>query len=63
MAVPIQIGEDMHMFLKCLISTKGNLQAETIYSPASQMDVVGNVKGGVAGFLSDYKARYKQAVR
>lgn len=57
------IGEDMHMFLKCAISTRGNLISETIYSPASQMDVMGPVRGGLQGLLGDYKARYKQAVR
>lgn len=59
----LQIGEDMHMFIKCNISTRGNLVSETIYSPASQMDVMGNVRGGIRGFLGDHQARYKQAVR
>ncbi|KAJ9102327.1 hypothetical protein QFC21_002727 [Naganishia friedmannii] len=57
------IGEDMHMFIKCNISTRGNLVSETIYSPASQMDVMGNIKGGIRGFIGAHQARYKQAVR
>ncbi len=51
------------MFLKCAISTKGHIVSETIYSPASQLDVMGNVRGGVWGFVGDYVARYKQALR
>lgn len=35
------IGEDMHMFIKAFLSTGGHLKVETIYSPASQLNVVG----------------------
>lgn len=59
----LQIGEDMHMFIKCAISTRGNLISETIYSPASQMDVMGATRGGLKGIFGDYQARYKQAIR
>lgn len=59
----IAIGEDMHMLLKCQLSTGGNVVAETIFSPASQLNIVGKVRGGIAGWVSDYQARYKQALR
>lgn len=62
-AGPQAIGEDMHMFIKCLFSTGGNLISETIYSPASQLDVVAGVRGGLMGFWNDHVARYKQAIR
>ena len=39
---PESIGEDMHMFAKCFLSTGGNLHVQTIYSPASQLNVVGS---------------------
>jgi hypothetical protein len=59
----IKIGEDMHMFLKCLFVTRGNLISETIYSPASQLDVVGKMAGGIRGYGSNLTARYRQALR
>lgn len=62
-AGPQAIGEDMHMFIKCLFSTGGNLISETIYSPASQLDVVAGERGGLQGFWNDHVARYKQAIR
>jgi hypothetical protein len=62
-AGPQAIGEDMHMFIKCLFSTGGNLISETIYSPASQLDVVAGERGGLKGFWNDHVARYKQAIR
>lgn len=62
-AGPQAIGEDMHMYIKCLFSTGGNLITETIYSPASQLDVVAGERGGLKGFWNDHVARYKQAIR
>jgi hypothetical protein len=62
-AGPQAIGEDMHMYIKCLFSTGGNLITETIYSPASQLDVVAGERGGIKGFWNDHVARYKQAIR
>lgn len=62
-AGPQAIGEDMHMYIKCLFSTGGNLISETIYSPASQLDVVAGERGGLRGFWNDHVARYKQAIR
>lgn len=62
---PDAIGEDMHMFVKSFLSTGGNLHVETIYSPASQLNVVGDKhsQGGFAGWLSDMRARYAQGMR
>ena len=51
------------MYIKCLYSTGGNLISETIYSPASQLDVVGTMRGGIRGYCRDHIARYKQALR
>lgn len=66
-AGPQAIGEDMHMFLKSLFDTKGHLHVETIYSPASQCNVVGSKSaiqsGHIASFFSDCNARWQQAVR
>lgn len=62
-AGPQAIGEDMHMYIKCLFSTGGNLISETIYSPASQLDVVAAERGGLRGLWNDHVARYKQAIR
>ena len=61
---PEAIGEDLHMFIKCFLSTGCQLQVETIYSPASQTNVVGKDHGnGLAGYWDDLKARYTQSVR
>lgn len=62
---PEAIGEDMHMFVKCFLSTGGNLQVETIYSPASQLNVVGSRhdEGGIVAWVSDMCARYSQGMR
>lgn len=66
-AGPAAIGEDMHMFCKALFDTKGHLHVETIYSPASQCNVVGSVDaskdGRFAAFWSCCHARWAQAVR
>jgi len=59
------IGEDMHMFAKCFLSTGGNLHVQTIYSPASQLNVVGSRhnEGGITAWVSDMCARYSQGMR
>jgi len=63
-AGPEAIGEDFHMLIKCFLSTGGHLKMETIYSPASQLNVVGKYHGrGWIGYLYDLKARYTQSVR
>lgn len=63
-AGPEAIGEDLHYYCKAMFETKGNVHAVTIYSPASQMNVVG--KGGsnaVSNYVNDMNARWTQAVR
>jgi hypothetical protein len=62
---PEAIGEDMHMFAKCFLSTGGNLHVETIYSPASQLNVIGSRhgEGGIVAWVSDMHARYAQGMR
>jgi Glycosyl transferase family group 2 len=62
---PDAIGEDMHMFTKCFLSTGGSLHVETIYSPASQLNVVGSrhAEGGISAWVSDMCARYSQGMR
>ena len=56
------IGEDLHMYLKCLFSTKGRLHVTPIFSPASQCNVEGS-GSGFKGFCSGFGARYSQAKR
>lgn len=51
------------MFIKTLFCTNGNLISETVYSPASQLDVCSEDSTGYAGYLNDSKARYNQALR
>jgi hypothetical protein len=62
---PEAIGEDMHMLAKCCLSTGGNLHVDTIYSPASQLNVVGSRhnEGGITAWVSDMCARYSQGMR
>jgi hypothetical protein len=61
---PEAIGEDLHMFIKCFLSTGCQLKVETIYSPASQTNVIGKHHGnGLTGYLDDLKARYTQSTR
>lgn len=61
---PEAIGEDLHFYCKALFETKGNLHPITIYSPASQCNVVGPpAKGPIASYLNDMKARWTQACR
>ena len=63
-AGPEAIGEDKHFYVKGMFETKGHINAITIYSPASQMHVVGApASSPVLNYLSDMKARYSQAVR
>ncbi|PHH55344.1 hypothetical protein CFIMG_007365RA00001 [Ceratocystis fimbriata CBS 114723] len=58
------IGEDLHMYLKCLFALNGNLTCRTIFSPVSQTNVSGNGKEkGLRGLRWDTEARYKQALR
>jgi hypothetical protein len=51
------------MFIKTLFCTGGNLISETVYSPASQLDVCSEDNRGYKGYFNDSKARYKQALR
>ncbi|KAK0527312.1 hypothetical protein OC835_005016 [Tilletia horrida] len=61
---PEAIGEDMHFYVKAMFETKGNVYAETIYSPASQCNVVGGEGNGpVSSYLNDMRARWSQACR
>lgn len=63
-AGPEAIGEDMHFYCKALFETKGNVHAVTIYSPASQMNVVGKCgNNAVHSYMNDVGARWTQAVR
>ncbi|CAD6986232.1 unnamed protein product [Tilletia controversa] len=59
---PEAIGEDMHFYVKAMFETKGNVYAETIYSPASQCNVVVSAGSGpVSSYMSDMRARWSQA--
>ncbi|KAE8246694.1 hypothetical protein A4X13_0g5671 [Tilletia indica] len=61
---PEAIGEDMHFYVKAMFETKGNVYAETIYSPASQCNVVGAAGNGVvSSYMNDMRARWSQACR
>lgn len=51
------IGEDMHMYLKCFFSTRGEVQVKTIISPASQCNVEGS------SYWDSIVARYTQSKR
>jgi hypothetical protein len=59
---PEAIGEDLHMYLKCLFATRGKLIVKPIFSPASQCNVEGS-GNGVFGWISGIKARYTQSYR
>ncbi|KAJ0124302.1 hypothetical protein J7T55_005640 [Diaporthe amygdali] len=59
---PGAIGEDMHMMLKCYFATKGNLNIESIASPASMSNVTSG-STGLIGWLRNHKARYSQGLR
>lgn len=61
---PEAIGEDLHFYCKAIFETKGNIKSVTIYSPASQLNVVGSpAKGPIANYINDMKARWTQACR
>lgn len=61
---PEAIGEDLHFYCKALFETKGNLFPVTVYSPASQCNVVGApAKGPIESYVNDMKARWTQACR
>lgn len=63
-AGPEAIGEDLHFYCKALFETRGNLVPVTIYSPASQCNVVGApAKGFISSYLNDMSARWTQACR
>ncbi|KZP01101.1 hypothetical protein CALVIDRAFT_474773, partial [Calocera viscosa TUFC12733] len=63
-AGPEAIGEDMHMFTKCMFDTCGHLKVETIYSPASQCNVVGAPAARkVTRLVNAAGARWSQAIR
>ncbi|CAG8587301.1 13966_t:CDS:2, partial [Acaulospora colombiana] len=62
------IGEDMHMFCKSLLDMRGHLHVETIYSPASQCNVIGprpqfGTQSKWQRFMGDSRARWTQGVR
>lgn len=61
-AGPEAIGEDMHMYLKCLFATRGHVIVKSIFSPASQCNIEGE-GSGYRGYLSGVHARYIQAKR
>jgi len=54
---PEAIGEDAHMFLKCLFKTSGEARIETIYIPAGCYNVCGD------SWFGSIKARYDQMFR
>jgi len=54
---PEAIGEDAHMFLKCLFKTSGEARIETIYVPAGCYNVCADTWAG------SIKARYDQMFR
>jgi len=54
---PEAIGEDAHMFLKCLFKTSGEARIETIYIPAGCYNVCDDT------WLGSIKARYDQMFR
>jgi len=55
---PEAIGEDAHMFLKCLFKTDGMVRTETIFIPSGCYNICSD-----DGFLSSVKARYDQMYR
>ena len=58
------IGEDMHTMLKAYFDTGGAVEVETIWSPASCLDVVSDAHGqSVRGYALDMMARFWQAQR
>jgi hypothetical protein len=57
------IGEDLHMYLKCLFAFNGHLISRTVRSPASQTNVTGPEGVGLVGYVGGVSARYRQALR
>ena len=58
------IGEDMHTMLKAYFDTGGAIEVETIWSPASCLDVVGaHGQDPVRAYMADMLARFWQAQR
>ncbi|PWN43299.1 hypothetical protein IE81DRAFT_322599 [Ceraceosorus guamensis] len=61
---PEAVGEDFHFAVKATFDTRGSVFAQTIYSPASQTNVVGSPShSSVLSYLNDMHARWSQAVR
>lgn len=56
------IGEDMHMYLKCLFARHGNLRVNVVHSAASQCNVCSDMKG-IRGYLDNIRVRHQQALR
>jgi len=54
---PEAIGEDAHMFLKCLFKTDGLVRTETIFIPSGCYNICGD------SYLGSVKARYDQMYR
>jgi len=54
---PEAIGEDAHMFLKCLFKTDGMARTETIYIPAGCYNICADT------YFGSIKARYEQMYR
>ncbi|GAB7342123.1 hypothetical protein MBLNU457_g0391t1 [Dothideomycetes sp. NU457] len=59
---PDSIGEDIHMYLKCSLALRGNLNTRVVYSPASQCDVDSG-ESGFMGYLAALVSRFNQALR
>ncbi|KAJ3273435.1 hypothetical protein HDV01_004505 [Terramyces sp. JEL0728] len=59
---PEAIGEDMHMYLKCFFSTRGQLIVKPIFSPISSCNIEGEGTG-FRRYISGLQARYGQAKR
>ena len=59
---PDSIGEDIHMYLKCSLALRGNLNTRVVYSPASQCDVDSGING-LRGYFAALVSRFNQALR
>ncbi|KAI8613545.1 hypothetical protein BC830DRAFT_1066507 [Chytriomyces sp. MP71] len=69
---PEAIGEDLHMYLKCLFSTRGKLIIKSIFSAVSCCNVEGSynpvtndnsIRVRARKWISGFVARYNQAKR
>jgi Glycosyl transferase family group 2 len=56
------IGEDLHMYLKCMFALAGNLTTRVVHSAASQTNTTSG-RRGLGGQLASMQLRYRQAVR